>query len=141
MPSAVSALRRQVSPSHTEKSSTYGFQTLASALPLSELQRKGYMFRISVIDSRTQRRLILEGKLVAPWTTELRTFCEKARADLNERALVIDIKQLTAISQEGENLLLELMKDRVAFRSGVFTKHVLAQLARRLRRELQGTNR
>lgn len=99
------------------------------------------MFRISVIDSRTQRRLILEGKLVAPWTTELKTFCEKARADLNERALVIDIKQLTAISQEGENLLLELMKDRVAFRSGVFTKHVLAQLARRLRRELQETNR
>ena len=100
------------------------------------------MFRISVIDSRTQRRLVLEGKLVAPWTTELRTFCEKARADLNERALVIDIKQLTAISQEGENLLLELMKDRVAFRSGgVFTKRVLSQLARRLRRELQETNR
>lgn len=96
------------------------------------------MFKISVIDSRTQRRLILEGKLVAPWTTELRTFCEKARADLNERALVIDVKQLTAISQEGENLLLELMKDRVAFRSGgVFTKHVLAQLARRLRRAMQ----
>ena len=99
------------------------------------------MFKISVIDSRTQRRLILEGKLVAPWTTELRTFCEKTRADLNERALVIDIKQLTAISQEGENLLFELMRDRVAFRCGVFTKHVLAQLARRLRRELQETNR
>jgi hypothetical protein len=99
------------------------------------------MFKISVIDSRTQRRLILEGKLVAPWTAELRTFCEKTRADLNERALVIDIKQLTAISQEGENLLLELMKDRVVFRCGVFTKHFLAQLARRLRRELQETNR
>ena len=97
-----------------------------------------HMFKISVVDTRTQRRLIFEGKLVAPCTTELRTFCEKARADLNERALVIDIKQLTAISQEGENLLLELMRDRVAFRScGVFTKHVLAQLARRLRREMQ----
>ena len=99
------------------------------------------MFKISVIDSRTQRRLILEGKLVAPWTLELRTFCEKARADLNERELVIDIKQLTAISQEGENLLFELMKDRVTFRCGVFTKHVLAQLARRLRTELQETSR
>ena len=100
------------------------------------------MFKISVIDSRTRRKLILEGKLVAPWTTELRTFCEKARADLNERALVIDITQLTAISQEGEDLLLELMKDRVAFRScGVFTKRVLSQLARRLRRELQEENR
>jgi hypothetical protein len=99
------------------------------------------MFKISVVDSWTRRRLILEGKLVAPWTTELRTFCEKARADLNERELVIDIKHLKAISQEGENLLLELMKDRVAFRYGVFTKHVLAQLARRLRREVRETNR
>jgi len=37
--------------------------------------------------------------------------------------------------------LLELMRDGVAFRSGVFTEHVLAQLARRLRRRLQETNR
>lgn len=95
------------------------------------------MFKISVVDTRTQRRLILEGKLVAPWTIELRTFCEKVRADLDERELVIDLRQLTVISQEGENLLLELMKDGVAFRCGVFTKHVLAQLARRLRREMQ----
>ena len=57
------------------------------------------MFKISVVDSRTQRRLIFQGKL-APSTTELRTFCEKARADLNERALVIDIRQSTDISQE-----------------------------------------
>ena len=100
------------------------------------------MFKISVIDSRTQRRVILEGKLVAPWTTELRTFCETARADLNERQLVIDIKQLTAISQEGENLLLELMKRGLVMRSGgLFTRQVLAQLNRRLRRELQETRK
>ena len=100
------------------------------------------MFKISVVDSRTQRRLILEGKLVTPWTTELRTFCAKARADLNERELVINIKQLTAISQEGENLFLELMKEGVTFRSGgVFTKHVLTQLYRRLRKSVQETTR
>lgn len=97
------------------------------------------MLKISVIDNRTQRRLILEGKLISPWTTELRTFCEKLRADLDERELVINIKHLTAISQEGENLLLELMKEGVTFRSqGLFTKHVLSQLTRRLRKNMQG---
>jgi len=98
------------------------------------------MFKISVLESRTQRTLVLEGKLVAPWAAELRTACEKARADLLERELVVDIKHLTAISQEGENLLFELMKDGLKFRSGgVFTKHVMAHLNRRLRRSLQKT--
>jgi hypothetical protein len=94
------------------------------------------MLKISVIDNRTQRRLILEGKLISPWTIELRTFCEKLRADLDQRELVINIRHLTAISQEGENLLLELMKQGVTFRSqGLFTKHVLSQLTRRLRKQ------
>lgn len=100
------------------------------------------MFKISVIDTPAQRRLILEGKLIAPWTTELRSFCDKAKADLNQRELVIDIKQLTAISQEGENLLFELLKKGMVMRSaGLFTKQVLTQLNRRLRRELQETRR
>ena len=98
------------------------------------------MFKISIIERRSQRRLVLEGKLVAPWTAELKTACEKARTDLRERELIIDVKNLTAISQEGENLLLELMQNGVAFRSrGVFTKHVLGQIARRARRGIQAT--
>ena len=98
------------------------------------------MLKISIVDRPRQRRLILEGKLVVPWTTELRSFFAKIRADLDGRELVIEMKQLTAISQEGENFLLELMRDGIAVRSGdVFSKHILAQLARRLRRELQRT--
>ena len=98
------------------------------------------MLKISIIDRRKQRRLVLEGRLVAPWTTELRSVCDRARASLDHRELVVDIKNLIAISQEGENLLLELMKEGTTFRSrGVFTKHVLAQLARRARRNAQET--
>jgi hypothetical protein len=97
-----------------------------------------HMLKMSIIDRRNQRRLVLEGKLVAPWTTELRTVCERARVDLHQRELVVDIKNLIAISQEGENLLLELMKAGTTFRSrGVFTKHVLTQLVRRARRNVQ----
>ena len=42
---------------------------------------------------------------------------------------MIDLKNLTAFSQQGEDVLLELISERVKFRSGVFTKHVLRQLA------------
>ena len=95
------------------------------------------MLKISVVENRTRCLLVLEGKLIAPWTVELRTACEKARADLRDRELVVDLKHITAISQEGENVLFELMNEQVKFRSrGVFTKQVLRQVARRARRNL-----
>lgn len=84
--------------------------------------------KISVVDSRGERPLILEGKLLAPWVPELRTACQKARANFQNLQLVIDLKNVTAISSEGENVLLELMNERLTFRCGVFTKHVLRQI-------------
>ena len=90
------------------------------------------MLKISLIDSATQRRLVVEGKLLAPWVAELRSACEKARTDLRGRELVIEMKHVTPISQEGENVILELMNGGIKFRChGVFTKHVVKQLTRR----------
>ena len=93
------------------------------------------MFKISLIDSARQRRLIVEGKLTAPWAAELRNACQEARADLRGRELVIEMKHVTTISQEGENVILELINGGIRFRcSGVFTKHVLKDLTRRASR-------
>jgi hypothetical protein len=51
---------------------------------------------------------------------------------------VIELRNVTCIGEDGENLLLELMKEGVRFRtSGVFTKHVMKQLARKIRRNVQ----
>jgi hypothetical protein len=92
------------------------------------------MLKISTIDGNNRRRLVLEGELIGPWTSELRSACEVARIDLPPGGLLIDMKHVIAISQEGENLLLELMQAGVKFRCcGVFTKHVLKQIARRAR--------
>ena len=104
------------------------------ALSLS-VRGKGHMLKICMVENRSQRRLVVEGKLVAPWAGELRAACEKARVGLGDRELVVEVKNLTAINQAGENVLLELMKQGVRFRgSGVFTKHMLKQLARRVDR-------
>ena len=93
------------------------------------------MLKISIVEGRKQRRLVVEGKLVAPWSDELKAACERAGSGLEGRELVIDLKTLTTISQQGENLLLELMKQGVRFRGcGVFTNEILKQVARRLRR-------
>jgi hypothetical protein len=90
------------------------------------------MMKISLVDGPTQRRLIVEGKLITPWTAELRSACENARVDLGGRELVVEMKHITTISQEGENVILELINGGIRFRGqGVFTKRVLKQLTRR----------
>ena len=90
------------------------------------------MLKISMVEGKDQRRLIVEGGLVGPWAAELKSVCEETGHDLPGRGLVIDMRLLTAISQEGENVLCELIQKGVKFRCrGVFSKHVLKQVARR----------
>ena len=97
--------------------------------------------KISIVENHKQRRLVVEGKLVAPWAAELIKACDNARADLHDRELVVEVKNMTAIGQQGENVLLALMNDGIKLRAcGVFTKQVLKELARRARRCAQEVN-
>ncbi len=89
------------------------------------------MFKISTIDTRHKRTLVVEGKLMAPWVNELRTSWKDAFRNLNGRKLVIDVGSLTVISREGEDALLGLMKDGAKFACcGVLTRYVLKRLSR-----------
>jgi anti-anti-sigma regulatory factor len=92
------------------------------------------MLKISIVEGRKQRRLVVEGRLVAPWSDELKAFSERAGSGLGGRELVIDLTNLTTISQQGEDVLLELMKQGVRFRGGgVYTNEILKEVARRIR--------
>jgi hypothetical protein len=100
------------------------------------------MLKISVFDSSKQRRLVLEGALVAPWAAELGRACEMARADLDGRELVVELKNLVAISEEGVTILHSLISNGVKLRShGVYTKHLVRQIARNIRSKVQETTR
>ena len=90
--------------------------------------------KISFIESRRRCRLTVEGKLVAPWVAEFTTACEKAISDLHGRELVVDLRNVTAITLEGERVLLRLMREKVKFQCGVFMKEVLRQLTRKNQR-------
>ena len=92
------------------------------------------MLKISAKDGKTGRRLVLEGKLIAPWTSEVvETASQNNRSD---RELVIDLRGVTDISADGEEALYGLMVRGAKFRgAGVFLKQVLKQLAQRGRRD------
>jgi anti-anti-sigma regulatory factor len=90
------------------------------------------MLKISIVDTSAQCLIVLEGKLIAPWVTELKKTWAALAADLGRRELVIDMANLTVVSTEGENALLELMRMGARFRCrGVFTKHIVQQLVLR----------
>jgi len=92
------------------------------------------MFKISIVDTPKQRKLVLEGKLVTPWTTEVERAWRRAAEDLGGRSLIVDLRDVTLIGIEGEKTLLGLMQEGAEFFCGdVLTKHVLRQLARRCR--------
>ncbi len=98
--------------------------------------------KISLVDAPTQRRLIVEGKLITPWAAELRSACEGARVDLGNRELVVEMNHVTTIGQEGEKVIVELINAGIKFRCrGVFTRHVLRQLSRRASREVREAER
>jgi anti-anti-sigma regulatory factor len=94
------------------------------------------MFKISIVDTPSQRRLVVEGRLSEPWVDELRTAWSSASHGLDARKLVIDLSSLTVISREGEDAIFDLMKQGAKFScAGILTRHVLKGLARRCRCE------
>jgi len=97
------------------------------------------MLKISIKDSQTRLLLVLEGKIIAPWTNELsKAACQDHTNPLASRELVIDLQRVTHISADGENSLYCLMVQGAKFRGGgVFIKQILKQLAQRVRRNRQ----
>jgi hypothetical protein len=94
------------------------------------------MFRVSIVDTRSLRTLVVEGTLVGPWVAELRTSWRNACQDRGGRKLIIDLRNLTVISHEGEEAIFGLMKEGAEFScGGVLMKHVLKQLAWKKQRE------
>jgi hypothetical protein len=90
------------------------------------------MFKISTIDTRSERRLVVEGKLTQPWVAELRNTWGFANQNLEGRKLVIDLSNATVISSEGEEALFDLMRAGARFScGGVLNKYLLKQVAHR----------
>lgn len=100
------------------------------------------MLKISTIDTKSERRLVVEGKLVEPWLAELKRTWNGANEGLEGRKLVIDLQNVTVISREGEAGIYELMQEGATFCcAGVLTRHLLKRLAHRYQGRLRTLNR
>ena len=91
------------------------------------------MLKITTTDNGNQRTLVLEGKLIDPWVSELQKSWAEAQCANTPQPFVIDLKDVTMISQSGEDLLFQMMREGATFNCcrGVLTRHVVKQLQRR----------
>lgn len=100
------------------------------------------MFKISTIETQSERRLIVEGKLIEPWTAELQKTWTMANSNLEGRKLVVDLTNATVISHEGEEAVYELMRKGARFSCcGVLTRYLLRRLSHKLRSPKTQTHR
>ena len=87
------------------------------------------MLKISITETTTDRRWILEGRLVGPWVGELRATWKREHRGQDGRACIIDLNDVTFIDKSGERLLRALSKKGAQLLArGVYINHVLEQL-------------
>lgn len=91
------------------------------------------MLKITVNENEGQLTWVLEGALVEPWLMELERSWTEAQQLNGSRTLTVMLKDVTAISRRGEELLSEMMNGGATLQCcrGVLTRHVLQQLQHR----------
>ena len=90
------------------------------------------MLRITIVETLTEQKWTLEGRLVQPWVSELKSCWRRTESARRERKCVVDLTGVTFIDMSGEKVLTELSKegaDLVA--TGVYTRHVVHNIERK----------
>ena len=73
------------------------------------------MLRITVVDSLTERILVLEGKLTRPYIAEVESAWKNACCMSPARAFVVDLRNTTFIDQSGERVLMDMKRNGARF--------------------------
>jgi len=87
------------------------------------------VLKITMTETPTERKWIVQGCLVGPWVSELRTTWKRAHRSKDKRACIIDLNDVTSIDKSGERLLRAISKKGAELiATGMYIKHVLEQL-------------
>jgi anti-anti-sigma regulatory factor len=90
------------------------------------------VLKITIVETGTDRRWILQGSLAGPWVNELRTTWKRAHTSQDTRTCIIDLNDVTFIDKCGERLLRAISKKGAQLIArGMYVKHVLEQLQER----------
>ena len=84
------------------------------------------MLKITITETDTETRWILQGQLVGPWVSELRTCWQEKHQNRGVQRCVVDLNDVTFIDRSGQRLLRAISRKGAQFvANGIYTKHVL----------------
>ena len=84
------------------------------------------MLRITVMETLTEQKWTLEGQLVQPWISELKSTWTKTEIARRERKCVVDLTGVTFIDKSGEKALAVLFKEGAELiATGIYTRDVV----------------
>jgi hypothetical protein len=90
------------------------------------------MLRITIAETMTEQRWTLEGRLVQPWVSELKSNWARTETARRERKCVVDLTAVTFIDQTGEKALAEFSKGGAELiATGCYTLHVVQNIERK----------
>ena len=90
------------------------------------------MLRITIAETVSEQRWTLEGRLVQPWISELKTNWARTETARGERKCVVDLTGVTFIDKSGEKALAELSKGGAELlATGCYTRHVVHNIERK----------
>jgi len=88
------------------------------------------MLKITVTETPTEQRWVLEGRLTHPWVAALRLHWWETRSARQGRTCIVDLNDVTGIDQHGERVLRTMMRAGAqCLARGVFTTYLLAAIA------------
>ena len=95
------------------------------------------MLRITIAETLNEQRWTLEGRLVQPWVSELKSNWTRTETARLERKCVVDLTGVTFIDISGEKALAELCKGGAELiATGCYTRHVVNNIERKKRESL-----
>jgi hypothetical protein len=87
------------------------------------------MLRITVTETASEQRWILQGRLTGSTIEELITSWGANRRCQPSKNCVVDLNQITSIDKDGEQVLLMMLRNGAKFvATGLYTKHLLESL-------------
>jgi len=90
------------------------------------------VLRITIDETSTEKRWILQGRLVGLWVSELRRTWKNTHRPKNNQPCVVDLNDVTFIDEKGVRLLRAMSKQGAQFvATGLYIKHVVQQRCER----------
>ncbi len=93
------------------------------------------MLRIVINGTQARQNWVLQGRLAGAMVEEVVSAWRNTRDERSGRVCIVDLVEVTFISESGEQVLAEMMGDGAEFVSrGVYTKDLLATIKKQLSR-------